>query len=266
MVSCLIAGGCLLSSCQTFVSPASHLNQQTIGLEDLRKRLIFKQAGITDLKSFVETTIVTEDRKQSFRQALNAREPDSLRIDTLNFLGQPLGVYIYNGRNVKGQRSVMYDPAHNRIFLGKEVQESFAKTLGMDLNLANYISVFYGNIPRLKSLKMTGGSLKNEEKAIYSLTGIDPADKSRMEIEVDAYSLLPNQITRTPKGGESILVKWRDYRDINGRDFPHQIIMELPSKGQSLTLVYTDPIINGGIPDDSFKLSPSGSRQSSLQN
>lgn len=262
MIGWLLAGACFLSSCQLPIPPASHLNQRVIGLEDLRKRLVFKQSGIADLKSFVRATVEIGGRKQSFRQALNARESDSLRIDVLNPLGQPLGVYIYNGRNIKGQRSVMYDSVRNRIFLGQEVRESFAKTLGMDINLADYISVFYGNIPRLQFLKMTGGTLEGGEDAVYSLTGVDPADKSWMEIEIDAYSLVPNQMTHTSKSGETLHVKWRDYRAINGRDFPHRIVLELPSEGRSLTFVYTNPIINGGISDDSFRLSPSGNRRS----
>jgi len=251
----LLVGGWLLASCQSGVTPTSHLNQETISLDDLLKRLIFKQSGLTDLKSFVYTTIEKKDQKRSFRQALVVRASDSLRIETLSVLGQPLGVYIFNGRNAEGRRSIMYDPRRNRVLLGKEVREALARTLGMDLNLSEYISVFYGNIPRLEFLKMTGGALSKEE-SVYWLTGVDPANKSRMEIEIDAYTLLPNQITRTLKNGKTVRVKWRDYREIQGREFPHQIIIEFPSQGERLTVVYSNPVINAGISDDTFQLSP----------
>lgn len=260
----LLVGGSFLTSCQSGISPTSHLNQETISLENLLKRLIFRQSGLTDLKSFIYTTIESGDRKRSFRQALIVRAADSLRIETLNVLGQPLGVYIFNGRNMEGHRSIMYDHRRNRIFLGKEVREALVRTLGMDLNLGEYVSAFYGNIPRLEFLKMTGGTL-SKEGTLYWLTGVDPADKSRMEIEIDAYTLLPHQLTRTLKGGQTILIKWQDYREIQGRDFPHQIIIEIPSRNERLTLIYTDPVLNAGISDDVFQLSISSNNVSLSQ-
>jgi outer membrane lipoprotein-sorting protein len=265
VVGWLLLGGWLLTSCQTGVAPTSHLNQETISLNDLLKRLVFRQSGMTDLKSFVYTTIEKKDKKRSFRQALVVREADSLRIETLNILGQPLGVYIFNGRNTAGHRSILYDPRRSRILLGKEVRSALEQTLGMDLNLGEYISVFYGNIPRLEFLKMTSGSL-NEEGTVYWLTGVDPADQSHMEIEIDAFTLLPNEITRTLKNGKTIRVKWQDYREIKGRDFPYQIIIEFPSRDERLTLVYTDPVLNAGVEDDTFQLSPTRNNVSLSKN
>jgi hypothetical protein len=180
-------------------------------------------------------------------------------------LGQPLGVYIFNGRNVEGHRSILYDLRRKQILLGKEVREALLQTLGMDIALGEYISVFYGNIPRLEFLEMTSGAL-SKEGTVYFLTGVDPVDKSRMEIEIDAYTLFPNQITRTLINGKTIRVKWQDYREVQGRDFPHQIIIEFPSKGERLTLVYNDPVINAGISDDTFQLSPVSNNVSLSQN
>jgi outer membrane lipoprotein-sorting protein len=260
----LLVGGWLLTACQSGMVPTSHLNQETISLDDLLKRLVFRQSGLTDLKSFVYTTIEKKDQKRSFRQALIVREADSLRIETLNVLGQPLGVYIFNGRNMEGHRSILYDPRRSRVLLGKEVREALVQTLGMDVNLGEYISVFYGNIPRLEFLKMTRGTLSKEGN-VYWLTGVDPVDKSRMEIEIDAYTLFPIQFTRILKNRKTIRVKWQDYREVQGRDFPHQIIIEFPSQGERLTLVYNDPVINAGIADDIFQLSPASNNISVSQ-
>lgn len=261
----LLIGAWLLTACQSGVTSTSHLNQETISLDDLLKRLVFRQSGLTDLKSFVYTTIEKKDHKRSFRQALIVREADSLRIETLNVLGQPLGVYIFNGRNTAGHRSILYDPRRNRVLLGDEVREALVQTIGMDVSLGEYINVFYGNIPRLEFLRMTRGAL-SKEGTVYWLTGVDPEDKSRMEIEIDAYTLLPNQITRTLLNGKTIRVSWRDYREVQGRDFPHQVIIEFPSQGERLTLVYNDPVINAGVADDTFQLSPASNNISLSQN
>jgi hypothetical protein len=262
----LLAYAGFLPSCQSVGVPQdSHLHQQTISLEDLRGRLIERQKGLSDLKSFVQTTVETRDRKRSLRQVLLVRGAQTLRVDTLSLLGQPLGVYIFDSQKVKDQRSVLYDARRNQVFLGIEVREMLGKTLGIDLNLEEYISVFAGDIPRLEALKMIGGTL-NPEGTVYQLTGVDPADKSQMEIEIDAYTLLPAKVTRTLRDGEVIHIQWQDYRSVAGRDFPHRINIELPAEAARLTLIFTDPILNAGISDDSFKLPIGGKNISLLQN
>jgi len=221
--------------------------------------------GLRDLKSFVQTTIETQDRKRSLRQVLLVRGSQALRVDTLSLLGQPLGVYIFDGQKLKGQRSVLYDTRRNRVFLGIEVREMLGKTLGIQLNLEEYVRVFAGNIPRLETLKMTGGTL-NQEGTTYHLTGIDPADKSQMEIEIDAYTLLPDTVRRTLRDGKVIHIQWQDYRLIEDREFPHRIGIEFPAEKASLTLVFLDPVLNAGIPDESFKLPFDDKNISSLRN
>ena len=252
----LLSGMGFLSSCQSVKVPAdTHLHQKSISLKDLRQRLIDRQKGLSDLKSFVHTTVETKDRKRSLRQALLVRGEETLRVDTLSLLGQSLGVYIFNSKKIEGQRSVLYEARRNRVFQGSEVREMLGRTLGIELNLEEYISVFAGKIPRFEYLKIIGGDL-NQEGTAYKLTGMDMADKSRIEIEVDAYTLLPSNASRTLLDGEVIRIQWQDYRIAGDRNFPHRIVIEFfPTKNASLTLVYSDPIVNAGIPDESFELS-----------
>ncbi len=265
-VALFLAGAGVLSSCQSSGVPQnSHLHEQTISLEDLRGRLLDRQEGLSDLKSFVQTTVETKDRKRSLRQALLVRGAQTLRIDTLSLLGQSLGVYIFDGQKMTGRRSVLYDARRNRIFQGIEVQEMLGRTLGIELNLAEYVSVFAGKIPRLEALKMIGGTL-NPDGTIYQLTGIDPVDKSRMEIEIDAYTLLPDKVMRTLPSGKTIHIQWQDYRSVAGRDFPHRIVIEFPAEAARLTLIFSDPVLNAGISDESFELPIGNHNTSSVRN
>ncbi|VAX26716.1 hypothetical protein MNBD_NITROSPINAE05-980 [hydrothermal vent metagenome] len=252
-----------LFSCQTGKAPeGSHLRQQTISLEDIRTRLIDRQKGLSDLKSFIRTTVLTKDHKRSLRQALLVRGGDALRVDTLSLLGQSLGVYIFNDQKVPSLRSVFYDTRRNRVFMGIEVREMLGRTLGIKLNLEEYIGVFAGNIPRLEALRMTGGSL-NPERTAYLLEGFDPEDKSRMEIEIDAFTLLPQKVKRTLQDGKVIHIQWQDYQLVADREFPHRIDIEFPAEEAGLTLIFTDPVLNAGIPGESFEL-PFGNKNTSL--
>lgn len=248
------SAGMLLAACQSTGVPPSHLTRESVPLEYFHAELMRKQAGLNDLKSFVQTSVEANNRRQHFRQTLLVHQEDSLRIDTMNVFGQPLGVFIYNQRQPQGHTLLMYDPARNRIVLGGDVQEVLSRTLGMKLDFEYYIPVFYGGIPRLKFLKITQGALGGDAKT-YQLKAVDRAAKARVDIALDAYTLLPMRISRTGDGQNRVDVSWEDYRRVGDRDVPHQITIEIPDRGEKLTLKYTDPVVNAGIADDLFQLS-----------
>ncbi len=243
-----------LSACQSKMGPsASHLTQETISLEYFQQQLSHRQTGLTDLKSFVRTTVETKDRKHSFRQTLLIHQEDSLRIDTMNVFGQPLGVFIFNQQLPQGSKVLLYDPGRNRLILGEEVQKVLSRTLGMSLNFEKYLPVFYGAIPQMQSLKIIQGALSEDGKT-YQLKAVDPVERVKIDIELDAFTLLPSRILRKSKSLGMLEVQWEDYRKIDRWDVPHHITLQFPDRGEKLTLKYTDPVVNTGIPADAFML------------
>ncbi len=243
----IFAGGFVLSACQT-VPGTDHLSRDRVSLEYIHQRLLERQAGISDLRSFVNTKVKGKKVRHSFRQVLLVRDDNSLRIDTFNLFGQTLGVFIIDGPN-----TLLYDPNNNRLFRGRDVETMLQRTIGINLDLRAYASVFFGNIPQLHQLKIIRGRLTDDRKK-YHLTAIDPEKKGTVEIDLDAYTLLPSRVSRLDNGEPTYQVHWADYRAVGDREFPHQLTLELPVRGETMTLKYTDPTLNAGLPGDAFKL------------
>lgn len=249
-----------LMACQPRVgSLPPHLGQEKLSLDFLYQQLLERQKPMNDLKSIVRTTIEGKQRKHSFKQVLLIRDEDSIRIDTMNVFGQTLGVFIFNGQGKQGHQRMLYDPGKNRVFMGREVQTMLEQTLGMNVDLQEYISVFYGNIPRLESIRLVNGHLSDDQK-VYRLVGKDTERKAIMEIEVDAFKLLPLKVTRIEQGRQAYIVRWDDYRQIDRGEFPFFLEIRLPQQKEKLTVKYTDPVLNAGIPPDAFELSIAGIR------
>jgi outer membrane lipoprotein-sorting protein len=238
-------------SCQTMGAPVLPRPEPKIPeLFSLFQHLETRQSNFKDVKTFARTKISGQRLNQSFRQALIVRGDDAIRIDTFNLFRQSLGVLIS-----KGGRTFMYDPEKNRIIREPEVWDMMRLITGSSIDFREYIRVFSGGIPRLTHLKPTAVRL-NLGKTFYYLETADIGTGERVDIEIDAYTLLPKTVTRMRGARELYRVRWGDYRKVGPWDFAHRIVIELRNRGETVTIKYSDPVINQGLGPDVFHFAP----------
>jgi hypothetical protein len=241
-----------LTACQTLEKPSPiAVIKDPLSAQYVFRHLQNEQADHIDLKSFVRTTIEGKKGRHSFRQSLLLREPGTLRLDTYGILRQTLGVFIHGANG-----TLLFDVGKNQVIRGPEVWRLLANTLGTHVDFKNNIGVFAGHIPRLQTLQLLEGKL-NVDNNVYHLIAHDKIINQRVEIEVDAETLLPSRMILTSTDKESIIAEWLDYQKVGNKDFPHFLVLEIPERKEKVTLKYSDPVINGGIPAESFQLSPS---------
>ena len=173
-------------SCQTMGVPVLPRPEPKIPpLFSLFQHLETRQSNFRDVKTFARTKIFGQSLNQSFRQAVIVRGDDAIRIDTFNLFRQSLGVLISEGR-----QTFMYDPEKNRIIREPEVWNMMRLIIGSSIDFREYIRVFSGGIPRLTHLEPTAVRL-NPDKTFYYLETTDTGTGERVDIEIDAYTLLP---------------------------------------------------------------------------
>lgn len=234
-------------ACQTQpTNLPQHLRHETVSNQFLIQFLEKRQKEINNLKAVVKTTVTSKDSKESFRQVLLVRGTDSIRIDTLNLLRQPVGVFVYNSK-----RTLLYIPGHKKVYTGWEVWDIMQQLLGTVIDFSEYISVFEGNIPRLEELEF--GAMKLEpEKKFYEIKAVDPSSKEELQIELDAITLLPRKMIKSAFGRINYIALWDEYDDVDDRAFPHIITISRPTRGETLVLEFSKPVVNQGVPADGF--------------
>ena len=238
-------------SCQTVTAPVLPRPEPKIPpLFSLFRHLETRQSNFRDVKTFARTKIFGQRLNQSFRQALIIRGDDAIRIDTFNLFRQSLGVLIS-----EGGRIFMYDPEKKRIIREPEVWDVMRLLIGSSIDFREYIRVFSGGIPRLTHLEPTAVRL-NPDKTVYHLETTDTGTDERVDIEIDAYTLLPKTVTRMRGVRELSRVRWDDYRKVGPWDFAHRIIIELRNRGETVTIKYSDPVINQGLGPNVFHFAP----------
>jgi len=243
--------GCLLFiiSCQPKILPVpTEAKPEIKSLSSLFSELEARKSAIRDVKAFVRTKISGENLNQSFRQTLLVKGDEAMRVDTYSLFRQVLGVLIY-----KGEKTLMYDPRENRVISGEAVWESMHRVLGTYIDFGDYISVFSGGIPHLSHLQ-TKIAKWNSDQTVLQIETINQKTGERVDIGIDAYTLLPKSLFLTRGTREIYRVYWGDYKKVDELDFPHKVVIEIKSKKQSIVVSYSDVMINQGISLDAFEL------------
>ena len=243
--------GCLLFiiSCQPKILPVpTEAKPEIKSLSSLFSELEARKSAIRDVKAFVRTKISGENLNQSFRQTLLVKGDEAMRVDTYSLFRQVLGVLIY-----RGEKTLMYDPRENRVISGEAVWESMHRVLGTYIDFGDYISVFSGGIPHLSHLQ-TKVAKWNSDQTVLQIETINQKTGERVDIGIDAYTLLPKSLFLTRGTREIYRVYWDDYKKVDELDFPHKVVIEIKSKKQSIVVSYSDVMINQGISLDAFEL------------
>ena len=223
-----------------------HYNQKTITASYLQKKLLSRQGQVKDLRAFIKTIVTTPRRDQSFRQVILLKGKDRLRLDTLTPFNQPVSIFIQ-----KGETARLFDLKKHRMYQGLEVWNMMHEILGTVIDFSEYVPVFYGDIPRLDHMEWTGAEL-NEDKTQYTLTGQERARRVTLRIRLNAETLLPESMQKWVGPRPLYSVAWDEYKDVEGYSFPHQVIVARAAQKDQVTLVYSDPVINKGVSEETF--------------
>ena len=242
------AVGCLLVfvvSCQPKIIPdLPDTNRVIPSTPYIFSKLEARQSAIHDIKAFIRTNISGENFNQSFRQAMLIKDHDALRVDTYNVFRQVLGSLIY-----KGGETLMYDPREKKIILGEEVRENMRRVLGTYIDFRQYIIVFSGGIPNLAHLQIRIARWSSD-KTVYQIEMVDKTTREKIDITVEANTLLLKSLISTRDDQEAYRVYWSNYKKVDSLRFAHKVVIK--SKKKTVLLKYSDVMINQGIASDAF--------------
>lgn len=234
--------------CQPRVEPvAPHFLKDSITTGYVLKRQKDRAGKIKNLKSFTRTTFLSPKLKQSIRQTVVIQNNQSIRVDTFGLFGQAMGVFTHHK-----DRTVFFDPAKGRYYSGPELETLMGKMLGTRLNFREHLRIFVGHIPRLEFLKVLDSRLDSDHTQ-YILQLTDTQRGGSVTIHFSAMTLLPIEMTR--KIGERTVysVTWQDYAKVGDHDFAHLVTLSFPEKEETVRIKYKNPVINQGIPSDTFQ-------------
>lgn len=249
---CFLAG--VLTACETLPPPKPvEPPAQFLTLDEIFQHLRTREEDIHNVKSLVKSAVKTRENNHNLKQVLLIDGETSLRLDTLNLFSQPVGVLIFDQRQI-----LLYDPKNNKLYRNMEVWDIMIRTFGTVFDFREYISVFSGKIPRLDSLNLKDVRW-DSKTGNYHIDAVEPGSKNPLEIQVDSQTILPVRFVKKENGKPVYTVLWEDYQKVEGYLFPHTITVQRPQLGDEVVMKFNNPLINQGVPEDAFQLNLPGS-------
>ena len=236
-------------ACETLPPPKPvEPPEQFLTLDEISQRLQARQEGIRNVKSMVKSAVKTRENNHNLKQVLLIDGESSLRLDTLNLFGQPVGVLISDQTRI-----LLYDAKSNKLYRDREVWDIMLRMFGTVFDFREYISVLAGKIPRLDWLDMKDVRW-DPKTGNYRISAMDSERRQRLEIEVGSENTLPAQLIKWSGDTQEYTVRWEDYQQTEGQWFPHTITVQRPQAGDELVIKFSDPLVNQGVPEESFQL------------
>ncbi|HXW83666.1 MAG TPA: hypothetical protein VEJ86_04630 [Candidatus Binataceae bacterium] len=181
------------------------------------------------------------------REQLIAQLPASLRVDALSPLGVALVVVAHDGT------LQIFDPAKNQVIRDRATAATLNRYVRIPMEPADAVRLLMGLAPAAAQLDRPADSVTSSGSMTVASWRAGGAGTAQLGFEDGALTMVRELASG---GAVAYDVRYSDYRDIGGINFPFVVEADFPSAGSHLTLRYDRPIINGSIPPSAFVLGP----------
>jgi hypothetical protein len=190
------------------------------------------------------------------REQVIVRRPASLRVEAMS----PLGVALVVAAD--GGQVAVFDPSKNTLARGAATAATLDRFARIPMAPQQAVRLLLGLAPDSAMLAFPPSGW-NDQGDMKVLRYARP-DGTTDELGFSGRHLVMVR-SKLPGGEAGYEVRYSDYRDIGGIEFPYQVEASFPATGTTVKLRYERPIIDGHIDDSLFVLSPGpGTKQLNL--
>jgi hypothetical protein len=182
------------------------------------------------------------------RESIVARRPGNLRVEVNSPFGVALIILI------DSDRLEIFDPGKSVLMYGSATPATLERFARIPLDPPATVGLLMGLAPDSDHLQLVRARVASDGTTV--LTYRD--GNGRVRETSFAGGELVKVRTYANDGSIALEVRYADYRDIGGIEFPYRIEANFPAEGSSLKLAYQRPIVNDPVADSTFSISPTG--------
>jgi outer membrane lipoprotein-sorting protein len=204
------------------------------------------------LRAVARVTVTSAQGRYSTRQTFLWQRPALLRLDTLGLFGQPVMSLVANSDQVS-----IYYPAEGNFFQGPASAETFARVIGLPLEVAEFGPLLLGYIRPVPGEQVAAVSLQ-ADGGLYLLRFLDGRGSLIQDAWVEPEPLLPMRVLRYTAGGVGAVdIAYSEIKPLADTfPVPHSLAIWLPQVETEVRIQLLAMDLNPVLSPVVFQLSP----------
>lgn len=220
----------------------------------LTQDLLARERRLVGLQS--EALMKYQAGAQSFkaRETISVRRAGRLRVEVMSPFGPALVLAASDGQ------LGIYDPGQNVFYRGRADAATLARFVRIPMDPGPAVRLLLGLMPQELAPGSIPSSVRRQDGLLVADYPLAGGGTEELGFAGGHLALV-----RLSGAGRGYQVRYSDYLDIGGLQFPHHLQAEFSAAGSRLDLRYERPIVNPALSDALFVLAPgAGAREVDL--
>jgi uncharacterized protein DUF4292 len=190
------------------------------------------------LRALAQIDYAGPEGKHGFEEAVIVQRPDSVRLETLTFLGAIL-IFTANDKEMLG-----YHPREGVFVRAQPAKENLRRYTQISLDLREVTLLLLG----LPPIDANASGKQEGNTLVFSSNG-----RKRDVLTFDSPEPVPTRWERFNDNGQvELSAQFNDYVATSSGLFPQTVMSEAPLQKKKLSIRYKEPEFNGSIPPELF--------------
>ncbi|HLH77838.1 MAG TPA: DUF4292 domain-containing protein [Candidatus Binataceae bacterium] len=251
-----LAWSCAVTAPAPIVAPAAATSADAAQAQGLTRDLLARERRLVGLQTDAVMRYQAATGSLKARETISVRRSGRLRVEVMSPFGPAL-VLAASG----GQLGI-YDPGQNVFYRGRADAATLARFVRIPMDPGPAVRLLLGLMPQELAPDSIPSSVRRQDDLLVADYRLASGGTEELGFSGGHLALVRLSGVGRQAGYQ---VRYSDYLDIGGLQFPHHLQAEFAAAGARLDVRYERPIVNPALSDALFVLAPgAGAREVNL--
>ena len=214
--------------------------------EEILRQVDARQEAVQGLKGLAQVKVSSPEKTFNIQQALFARRPAFLRVESLSPLGTPVLYMVTDG-----QKLSLYQPGENRYYQGTFQSSALSLGLPSELTPEEVVSFLLDGGPRRGYEKISIRADRKEGLWVLDLLSPSRGESQTLWVHPQAFHILRAEYNR-PRFSHR--VDYADFRQTKGILFPYRMLLTSVAPQTKISVEFQEMELNPNWEGQDFLL------------
>jgi outer membrane biogenesis lipoprotein LolB len=222
---------------------------------DLLKQLESRAAEIQSLKGKGNVSVVSPQKNYTGNALVTEYKPSLLRVDVLNFWGQPVVAFLMNDQEIK----LMVYP-ESKLYRGPANSTNLSRFIPLPISIKDFMAILTGRVAFDQYEKPVLAETKDPNLHYLELTSRGGNERLKLTIEAQSLNITTAQ-WQNPQGQETMQAEFSEFISQGTITGPREIKLASADQTNQVRIRFRDLNYNVPPAPEAMELTVSGGVQ-----